>query len=153
LREENAETRQQLGVLAVELRQEMRVSTSELRQENAETRRHLDVVATSLREENAETRQQLGVVAAELRQEMRVSTSDLRRHFDVTAEDFRHQVQQVAEGVDTVNERVDRLSRDMKNEFAESRAMVQISYSELTRRLSSLEDRVERLESSSGRPQ
>jgi type I site-specific restriction-modification system R (restriction) subunit len=104
---------------------------------SAETRQQLTEVATSLRQENVETRNRVDTVAA-----------DLRRHFDVTAEDFRHQVQLVAEGVDNVNERVDRLAHDMKHEFAESRAMVQISYSDLDRRLRSLEERVERLESS-----
>jgi ubiquinone biosynthesis protein UbiJ len=116
---------------------------------SAETHRRFDEAVGVLRQENVETRRHFDEAVAELRQE----NVETRRHFDVTTEDFRHQVQQVAEGVDIVNERVDRLSRDMKNEFAESRAMVQISYSELTRRLSSLEDRVERLESSSSRPQ
>jgi hypothetical protein len=62
-------------------------------------------------------------------------------------------VQLVAEGVDTVNQRVDRLAQDMKNEFAESKAFMKFSYSDLDRRLRSLEERVERLESSSARPQ
>jgi uncharacterized protein with ATP-grasp and redox domains len=107
-----------------------------------ETRQHFDVVAAELRQENAETRQHFDVVA-----------SDMRRHFDVTAEDFRHQVHLIAEGVDNGNERVDRLAQDMKNEFAETNAIMRFSYSDLDRRLRSLEERVERLESSSARPQ
>ena len=115
---------------------------------SAATHRRFDEAVGELRQENAQTRQHFDVVAAELREEMRVGTTDLRRHFDVTAEDFRHQVQLVAEGVDNVNERVDRLARDIKNEFAETNAIMRFSYSDLDRRLRSLEERVERLESS-----
>lgn len=153
--------RQELGGLATELRQEnvetrrqlAEVATS-LREENAETRQRIDVVAAELRQENAETRHQLAKVATELRQEMQVTTSDLRRHFDVTAEDIRHQVQLVAEGVENVvTETVARLTSDLRNEFAESKAFMSFSYSDLDRRLRSLEGRVERLESSSDRTQ
>lgn len=119
-------------------------AVGELRHENAETRQQLTSVAEGLRQDIRNVDERIG----ETRQEMRVVATDLRRHFDVTAEDFRHQVQLVAEGVDNVNERFDYLTRDMKHEFAESRAMIQISYSDLDRRLRSLEERVERLESS-----
>ena len=119
-------------------------AVGELRHENAETRQQLTSVAEGLRQDIRNVDERIG----ETRQEMRVVATDLRRHFDVTAEDFRHQVQLVAEGVDNVNERFDQLTRDMKHEFAESRAMIQISYSDLDRRLRSLEERVERLESS-----
>jgi Zn-finger domain-containing protein len=132
LRQVNVETRQHFGE-----------AVAELRQENVETRQHFDVVVAELRQENVETRQHFDVVA-----------SDMRRHFDVTAEDFRHQVQLVAEGVDNViNERFVQLTSGLMNELAESKAIMRFSYSDLDRRLRSLEERVERLESSSARPQ
>jgi hypothetical protein len=128
-------------------------AVGELRQENVATRQHFDVVAGELRQENVETRQHFDTTAADLRQHFDTTATDLRRHFDVTAEDFRHQVQLVAEGVDNANERLDRLAHDIKNEFAETNAIMRFSYSDLDRRLRSLEERVERLESSSARPQ
>ena len=131
-------------------------AVAELRQENVETRRHFDVVSAELRQENVETRRHFDVVSAELRQEnvetrqhFDVVASDMRRHFDVTTEDLRHQMQLVAEGVENVvNERVAELTSDLRNEFAESKAIMHFSYSDLDRRLRSLEERVERLESS-----
>jgi hypothetical protein len=104
----------------------------------AATHRRFDEAVGELRQENVATRQHFDDVA-----------SDMRRHFDVTVEDFRHQVQLVAEGVDSViNERVDGLISDIKNEFAETKAMMKFSFSDVDRRLRSLEERVERLESS-----
>ena len=50
--------------------------------------------------------------------------ADLRRHFDVTAEGLRHEIRLVAEGVMLVNERVDRLQIEMRDEFADVRATI-----------------------------
>ena len=95
----------------------------------AETREHVDVVVAELRRGNAET----------------------RRHFDVVAEDFKSQVQLIAENVLSTGARLDRriddLESRMNNEFGEVKAMMRFSYADLDRRLRSLEERVERLES------
>jgi len=123
-------------------------AVGELRQENVQTRQHFDVVAAALRQETRNVDARLTQENVETRQHFDAVASDLRRHFDATAEDFRTQVQLVAEGVVTVNERVDRLAHEMKSEFAESKAMMRFSFADVDRRLRSLEDRVERLETS-----
>jgi hypothetical protein len=82
--------------------------------------------------------------AAETRRLFDTTTADPRRPFDVTA----------AEHICNVfNERLDQLTSDINSEFAENRATFRISYFDLDRRLRSLEERVERLESSSARTQ
>jgi hypothetical protein len=77
-----------------------------------------------------------------------------RRHFDVVAEGLRSEIRLVAEGVMATNERLDRHADTMQAEFAEVRAMIKFSYSELDRRVGHLEsvvhdlsDRVQRIES------
>jgi hypothetical protein len=83
----------------------------------------------------------------------------MRRHFDVTAESFKHQVQLIAEQVSLVDERLIREAGDIRKEmragFGETQAMIKFSHDELHRRVLSLEEsladlqaRVERLESS-----
>lgn len=107
----------------------------------ADTRHHFDVVAEGLRKE----------------------TADTRRHFDVVAEGLRKDVQLVAEGVVASGQRTDRLTgrieqieRGIRGEFEETRSMIRLSYTELDRRLRTLEEtvstiqaRVDRLESGS----
>lgn len=56
--------------------------------------------------------------------ENRREFADLRRHFDVTAEGLRHEIRLVAEGVLMVNERIDRLQIEMRDEFVDVRAAI-----------------------------
>lgn len=79
--------------------------------------------------------------------------SETRRHFDVVAEGLRSDVRQVAEGVATVSSELKEFREEVKEEFIEVRSMIKLSYTELDRRLEtletsvhSLEARVERLE-------
>jgi predicted nucleic acid-binding Zn-ribbon protein len=69
------------------------------------------------------------------------------RHTNVVVEGLEGQIQLVAEGVATVNSRVDRLEAKMDEEFKEVRATIRSLYTPIDRRVTSLEARVEELES------
>ncbi len=83
--------------------------------------------------------------------------TEIKRHFNVVAERLEGRIQQLAEGLAGLDEKINReigtLRAGMHEEFEETRAMIRLSYSELDRRLrvletgyASLESRVERLE-------
>jgi hypothetical protein len=99
----------------------------------------------------AETRRHVEETASETRRHVEAVAVETRRHFDVAVEDFKSQVQLVAENVLMTGERLDRRIDDLESrmtaEFGELRAGLRFSYSDLDRRLRSLEERVERLES------
>jgi hypothetical protein len=110
-------------------------------QSGEETRRHLDVV-----EKRIQSIENAGV--------------ETRRHFDVVAEGLRQDVRLVAEAVARGDQKAEdedeALREGMARGFAETQAMIRFSYSELERRLRTLESvvagmqaRIERLESSS----
>lgn len=85
---------------------------------------------------------------------------EIRRHFDVTAESLRSEIRQVAEGLISFDERMERrfaeVAREFEGvsrEFDEVKAMIKFSHAELARRLDAhdhdladLRERVERLE-------
>jgi phage host-nuclease inhibitor protein Gam len=54
----------------------------------------------------------------ELRTEVRETAAETRRHFDVTAEALRHDIQVVAEGVALNTEQIERLRTEMDSRFA-----------------------------------
>lgn len=79
--------------------------------------------------------------------------SEIKRHFGVVADALRTEIRQVAEAVSAVDSRLGAFRDEVAREFEETRAMIRLSYSELDRRLRtlengyvSLESRVERLE-------
>ncbi len=79
--------------------------------------------------------------------------SEIKRHFGVVAESLRSEVRQVAEAVSAVDSRLSTLQTEVAREFEETRAMIRLSYTELDRRIrtleaghANLESRVERLE-------
>ncbi|MGH7318408.1 MAG: hypothetical protein ACRELA_02110 [Candidatus Rokuibacteriota bacterium] len=91
-----------------------------------------------------------------LRQHVENGSQETRRHFDVVAEGLRSDIRGVAEGVLTLDAKIERFREDVRAEFDEVKAMIKFSYTELDRRIRTLEDvvaslsrRVERLE---GRP-
>ena len=78
---------------------------------------------------------------------------EIKRHFDVTAESLRSEVRQVAEGLISLDEKMERKFAEVHREFDEVKAMIKFSHAEPARRLDShehdiadLRDRVERLE-------
>ena len=69
------------------------------------------------------------------------------RHFDVVAEGLQQKIQLLAEGITANTQRIERLSGEMKEEFAEVRSTIRLSHTELERRLRTLEDVVSTLQS------
>jgi len=64
--------------------------------------------------------------------EIRSEFEKTRRHFDVVAEGMRSDIRQVAEGVSSLSERVDRLEQNVREEIRETRR-------DLTRRVRRVE--------------
>ena len=87
------------------------------------------------------------------KEELGAQQAETRRHFDVVAEGLRGQMQLVAEGVGTLDEKLNRFREEVAGEFKEMKSMIRISYAELDRRIQELEgnyaalnERVVRLE-------
>jgi DNA anti-recombination protein RmuC len=101
LREQiTAELRQEIAASAAELRQEIAASAAGLRQEIAAS-------AAGLRDEIAAS-------AAGLRSDISAETA---RHIGVVVEDLVAKIELVAEGVRTVDARLDRFSDEVRGEF------------------------------------
>lgn len=93
--------------------------------------------------------------------EVRAQQAETRGHMGVLVEAVRDDIRQVAEGLvgvegrlGNVEHRLDRFEQKVGAEFAETRAMIRVSYAQLDERIQSLEhnyaalnDRVARLES------
>ena len=75
---------------------------------------------------------------------------EIKRHFDVVAEQFRSDLKVAVEGLDAkigaMDAKVDRLEKKMDEGFAEVKAMIKFSYTELDRRISVLESTLASLE-------
>ena len=116
------------------------------------TKRILDeLVALRRSSEGVEAKQdnlQKAFVGLETKFEgVEAKQDELHRYFGVIAEDLRSDIQQVAEGVSSVSERLDRFQVEVAREFSEVRTMIPLSYSQLDRRLRTLEDSLESLQS------
>lgn len=113
--------------------------TDDLKQFADEIRRHLDVTAESLRSETREIKRHFDVTAESLRSE----TREIKRHFDVTAESLRSEVRQVAEGLISLDEKMERRFAEVltqtRTEFDEVKAMIKFGHAEPARRLDSHE--------------
>jgi hypothetical protein len=70
---------------------------------------------------------------------------EVKRHFSIVAEGLSSEIRLVADAVAAVDQKLDReiatLRTEMNEQFEETRAMIRLSYSELDRRLRTLEDR------------
>ena len=114
---------------------------------DAETRAYLDQVLGALREDFGMLRGEFGTLHGEfgtvrgefelLRQEVRETAAETRRHFDVVAEDLRHDIRGIAEGVIGLSERVDRLGSGLRTEmderFAATHAVLRVAFQEVRR--------------------
>ena len=100
-----------------------------------ENRAYLDQALGGLRQE-----------IGELRQELRASALETRRHFDVVAEDLRHDIRGVAEGVSATFERVDRLGSELRTEmdqrFAAAHAVVRVAFRDVRLDIADLRSRL-----------
>jgi len=75
----------------------------------------------------------------------RETVEEIKRHFGVVAEELRTEIKLVAESVVGVRDELSDFKREIKEEFAELRALIRLSYGQLDQRLSSLESDVARL--------
>src|SRR5712692_4534881 len=80
----------------------------------AETQHRFDETAERLA---GEMRTFVDANAAETRQLFEKTAKELRLHFDVTAEEMKHEVQLVAERVSMVDERLTREAADIRAEM------------------------------------
>lgn len=54
----------------------------------------------------------------ELRQDIQANAAETRRHFDVLAESLRSEIQVVAEGLSSLDEKVERFRDELRQEFS-----------------------------------
>ena len=92
----------------------------EFRQEHV-SRREFDEFRTEVRAEFADVRLEMrsgfADVRADLRREIAESAAETRRHFDVVAKSLRSTIQLIAEGVLTVDRKLDRFADEVRDEF------------------------------------
>jgi len=101
----------------------------------------------AIRQENAAAHEE---TRRSLRHENAAAHEETRRLSNVTAEGLRQEIRLVAESVLQVDNKLERTAEEIRGQmrqgFSETQAMIKFSYAELDRRVSSLEDRVDRLE-------
>ena len=85
-----------------------------------------------------ETARQIGTAREEVRTEI--------RQLGVTVEGLRTEIQTVAEGVVTVDEKLERFRQENSAEHDEIKSMIKFSYAELDRRIGQVEGRTRNLE-------
>lgn len=121
-----------------------------LRELVLESRRHADAVSE-------QTQKSIQLLAESI-SGVDAKVTESRRHFDVVSEQTQKSIQLLAESMnvrfDAVHSRIDDVQSEMRDGFAETKAMIRFSHADLDRRVRSLEDtvaslqaRVERLES------
>jgi uncharacterized membrane-anchored protein YhcB (DUF1043 family) len=98
----------------------------------ADIRRHFDKEATDVK-------RHFDKEAGDLRRHFDKEATDVKRHFDVVAEHMGAQQQQLAEGIDATNERIDRLETEVRRGFSEMGSLMKLSYGQLDRRLTRVE--------------
>jgi hypothetical protein len=81
--------------------------------------------------------------AAETHRHIDETAGKMKLHFDIAVEDIRNDVRRVAEGVLTVDQKLDREAADIRAEmrqgFADTQAMLRVSRNDLDRRVTRLE--------------
>ena len=58
----------------------------------------------------------------------RDEAEEIKRHFDVVSEGLRSEIRQVAEGVISVSEKIDRSHAELRSEMNEVKAMIKLSF-------------------------
>lgn len=79
---------------------------------------------------------------------------EIKRHFGVVAESLRGDIRQIAEGHDVIRHELQNQREELREDFKETKALIQLSFSQLDQRIHTLESdvstlnsRVDRLES------
>jgi hypothetical protein len=81
----------------------------------------------------------LAETRSDLRAESTAAHAETRRHFDVTAEASRHQVERIAENAASTREALDQIHAKIERTAAETQAMIKFSHAELDKRVRALE--------------
>jgi len=106
-----------------------------LQESAAETHRRIDANAAETRERFGEMEKRFDQVDARF--------EHMKLHVDIAVEDMRKDIRGVAEGVLTVDEKLDREAADIRAEmrqgFADTQAMLRVSRNDLDRRVTKLE--------------
>lgn len=114
-----------------QIQQIVGAATEALRTDIAGVKRHTDVATEALR----------------------VDIGEAKRHAGVLTEGLRHELQLVAEGFQMHLDRRHADDREyLDNQFRETRALIQLSYSQLQERVERLEQRVRVIEQHLGLP-
>jgi len=67
---------------------------------------------------------------------------ETKRYFGIVAEGLERKIQQVAEGVVNLDEKLERFRQGVVDEFKEVKSMIKLSYAELDRRMITVEGEV-----------
>jgi len=67
----------------------------------------------------------------------RETADEIRRHFDVVGESLRTEIRAVAEGLEGLRETTTAEFRAVREEIADTRAMLRLSFADLERRIRS----------------
>lgn len=106
---------------------------------DAETRAYLDQTLGALRVDFDDLRR-------EVLEKVLESAAETRRHFDVVAEDLRHDIRGIGEGVIALSERMDRLDvgvrAEMNERFTATQAVVRVAFSDVRRDIAELSSRL-----------
>lgn len=88
----------------------------------------------------------------------RETIEEIKRHFGVVAEHLDGKIQLLAEGQEVLRRQIEQFREDVRAEFQEVKAMIKFSYTDLDRRIRTLEQevmdlrsRVERIEAATSR--
>jgi hypothetical protein len=73
---------------------------------------------------------------------MKIAVADLRLQFDIVTERFQHEVELFTEGITNTNDRIDLLSEEMRDRFAQTHGELRL----ITEGVAQLNARVVRLE-------
>ena len=152
LQESAAETHRRIDANATETREqfaetrnefaENRKQFAENRERFSETRKQFAAIAQRFDQIDARF-EQVDTRAAGLKQHIDETARRIEVHVDIAIEDLRKDIRGVAEGVLTVDEKLDREAADIRAEmrqgFADTQAMLRVSRNDLDRRVTKLE--------------
>ena len=100
----------------------------------------------SFREEAMSRFEQVGEALRENRDEIRRTQEDVQRtqenlrHTQIVMESMRSDIQGVAEGVLSTNQRLDKFREEVQQEFKEVRHSIRLAYADMGKRVLSLEE-------------
>jgi hypothetical protein len=131
LRKETSGLRQEFGAFREETRNEFAAVRQEFGELRKETRQEFGELRKETRQEFGELRKETRQEFAAVRQENAALHVETRRHFDMTIEDVKHEVQLVAESVLRLDEkltaRMDETDKRIDERFADTHAMIKFA--------------------------